>query len=134
GKVEPFTIEGLKPPVPPKTKADEPDDAEYPAVAAQRVAADGTLAIEIALDLPEEHKLNPLAPVTYRLQFDDGQSLFDAATVPARGKAEAEGKTARLALPLKSKTGKASLRIAATYAYCREGTGGLCRIATARWT
>ncbi|MEX0714943.1 MAG: thioredoxin-like domain-containing protein [Planctomycetaceae bacterium] len=134
GKVEPFVIDGLEPPPPPKTEHGEPDDAEYPAVAAQRLSAEGALAIEIALDLPAEHKLNPLAPVTYHLQLDDGQTLFDADTLPARGRAEAEGKTARISLPLSAATGKASLKLATTYAYCREGTGGLCRIATARWT
>ncbi|MEX0704000.1 MAG: thioredoxin-like domain-containing protein [Planctomycetales bacterium] len=136
-KVVPFEIAGLQPPAAPKPDAELADEGVgyYPNVAPQKVAADdGTLAIEIALDLPAGHKLNPLAPVTYRLQLDDGQSLFDAANVAGRGKAEAEGKTARISLPLKAKSGKASLILSATYAYCRDGNGGLCRIATARWT
>jgi sugar lactone lactonase YvrE/thiol-disulfide isomerase/thioredoxin len=136
GKVATLEIAGLEPPPALKPDAPEENDPHKPIkVAAQRVAAGQQLEFEAVLTLPEGYKLNPLAPITYRLAAGGEQSLVAAQSLGERNEIEfpAEGTTVRFAVPLASKTGKGELKLAVSYGYCRDGAGGLCKLGTLTW-
>ena len=44
-----------------------------------------------------------------------------------------EGTTTTLAIPTAKKTGEATLLLSVTYGYCRDGNGGVCKVATSHW-
>jgi hypothetical protein len=92
-----------------------------------------SLKFEVALVLPDDFKLNKLAPLTYRIAGDDGQKLLAADQLGKRQKAESDGATASFTVPLAESSGKATLDLSLTYGYCRDGVGGLCKIKTERW-
>ncbi len=134
GKLSVLTLDGLEPPKPANTDDDDfAPTKTITDVKPQTVASAESLRFEIALNLPEGYKLNKLAAVTYRLKADDGQKLIAAKRLHARQRAKAEGATATVTVPLVKKTGKATLELAVTYAFCRDGVGGLCKLKTASW-
>ena len=44
-----------------------------------------------------------------------------------------EGTAIKFGLPLAAKAGKADLKVTVSYGYCREGSGGLCKLGTLTW-
>ncbi len=134
GQVAELKIDDLKPPARPKPKQTDVADTNKPeAVPQQSIASADSLDFEVGLKLPEGFKLNKLAPVTYRLEAVGEQTLIAAEQLGSRRKATADGLTARLKIPLAQKTGKATLKLALSFVYCRDGVGGLCKLNTARW-
>src|SRR5262249_7121214 len=136
GKVSTLEIAGLAPPALVKTTAaDETDPRQPIKVAAQRVAAGQELQFEAGLTIPEGYKLNPLAPVTYRVAASGEQSLVAAENLGPRNQIDlpGEGTTVKFAVPLASKTGKGELKLTVNYGYCRDGAGGLCKLGKLTW-
>lgn len=132
-KMTVLTIEGLTPPD--STAAEEPVAAETheTAVPKQTVASGDHLSIQVRFHLPEEFKLNKLAPVKYTLKADGNPKLIPADALGSRQEAEANEEAATIKVPLAQKVGKATLHLAVTYSYCRDGVGGVCKFETARW-
>jgi thiol-disulfide isomerase/thioredoxin len=133
-----LTIDGLKPPKPAESSSDDGDlapDREFIGVKPQQVATAKNLSFEVTLSLPTGFKLNKLLPVTYRMKADGKQTLLAADILGPRIKATVskDGTTATVTLPLSAKTGKATLMLALSYGYCRDGVGGLCKLKTTRW-
>lgn len=136
GKTATLTIDGLTPPKPQKSSTSNDLAGRKPImVPAQKVAASDSLSFEIALAIPEGYKLNKLAPITYRVTAPGAQDLIAAAELNQRQEAEepTDGKSLQISLPLAAKSGKAELQLTLTYGYCREGTGGVCKINTVTW-
>jgi thiol-disulfide isomerase/thioredoxin len=133
-KVTEFAIAGLKPPARTKAKPTEVANKK-PAqkVPPQTVAAGKTLDFAVELKLPVGFKLNKLAPVIYKATAVGDQKLIAAGELNARKRATADGTTATVKLPLAAQTGAATLELALTFSYCRNGVGGLCKIKTVRW-
>jgi len=133
-KVSVFEIKGLAPP-----KQDVQKDAplanikEVIQVDPQTVAAGETVEFRVALALPKEFKLNKLAPVVYQLDAAEGQDLLVADKLGRRQRSEIDGATAQFSVPLSKKAGETTLDLKLTYAFCRDGVGGLCRVRTVRW-
>jgi thiol-disulfide isomerase/thioredoxin len=133
GKVELFPIAELRPPALPESGASQvskPPSIELPQ---QTVAAGTELRIEITPKLPRGYKLNPLFPHTFRLMADNEQSLVGAEHIGERQKAEIDGEALSISVPLAEERGEATFELAVTFGYCREGTGGLCKIHTEQW-
>lgn len=134
-KVSTLKIEGLTAPAPPTASSAEASTSKAVSVPAQRVKPGETLNFEVTLELPDEYKLNKQAPLTYRLAAAEAQKLISADDIGQREQIEApeEGTVLKFSIPLAEKSGKAELQITLTYGYCREGTGGLCKLGTATW-
>jgi hypothetical protein len=135
-KVATLEIAGLAPPAPVKPAAiDETDPRKPMKVAAQRVAAGQQLEFEAGLTIPEGYKLNPLAPIMYRVAASGEQSLVAADNLGQRTQIDLpeQGTTVKFAVPLASKTGKGELKLTISYGYCRDGAGGLCKLGTLTW-
>ncbi len=140
--VSTLTIAGLQPPKPPAELA----AFRVPAGAVEEQlkpvsvrAESGSIRLAVTLQLPEGFKINPLAPMSYRVDAGGG----DGPTKPGPVRRDALGKSARLAkpadtfeivLPVESAAGEDALRVAVNYFYCREGAEGICKMGTAVWT
>ena len=133
GRVEVFSVAGLKPPAPERPAESLTAKAELVELPRQTVAAGTSLPIEIAPKLPRGYKLNPLYPHTFRLSAEGDQTLVASEQLGERQKVEAEGDTLSIGIPLAQGDGEATFELAVTFGYCREGTGGLCKIHTQRW-
>jgi len=132
-----FTVEGLAAP--------QLDREAAPAVTlgsgqptieteGQVLAAGEEVTVEVALQIPDGYKLNDLAPVRARFSVEGEQSVVDAESLSGSHKAAVTENVARFPLKLTGEAGRASVKLALIYSYCRGGTGGLCKIHTARWT
>lgn len=129
-----FVVEGLTPPE--RTTSPRPATAG-PApkeVAQQRVKPGESLRFTIQFELPEGFKLNQLGQVTYTLNAAGEQGLIGVDQLNVRGEATAGELEATIEVPLAEQSGAATLELAVSYTYCREGTGGVCRFAQQAWS
>jgi thiol-disulfide isomerase/thioredoxin len=140
-KVRTITIEGLTPPEKP-----EPKEESGPFVGANEMkvppqsvkAADGKLTFKVALKLPAGFKINPLAPMTYRVDPSPAATAAPSTIVP-RGeigkfvKLETPATTFDFTLPASSSTGTDQIRVGLRYYYCREGKEGVCKTGSVVW-
>ena len=136
GTMTTLPLEGVTPPAPPKSSSALPDTTNVVAVPPQTIAAGKELAIEIALELPEGYKLNPLSPILYTLTATGDQPLVAAADLGVRLELDPpkEGTKVSLRLPTTGEPGEGQFELKVVYGYCRDGKGGLCKLATARWS
>jgi len=160
-KVSTLNIPGLKPPAAPAERA----PMEMPAGTVEEKLApvtvkpeNGRIRLAVTLELPSGFKINPLAPLAYRVERVAGNGKAKDAKSDAGGTAaesaapgktsggpirtDALGKSTRLkppaasfeiALPVEAATGKDTLRVTVNYYYCREGADGLCKAGIAAW-
>jgi thiol-disulfide isomerase/thioredoxin/sugar lactone lactonase YvrE len=140
GKLTTLALDGVAPPTLPKPEAVTPTAKDAIPVPAQTVAVGDSLAFDIALQLPEGYKLNPLSPVFYTLTAEGEQPLVAADHLGSRAEidppkaADAKEKnTVTIRVPAKNAAGQATFQLKVIYGYCREGKGGLCKLATAHW-
>lgn len=104
-------------------------------------AESGTIRLAVRLQLPEGYKINPLAPMSYRVAPAQGNGK--AAAQPGLVRRESLGKPVRLEkpaaefeipVPVAAAAGQETLNVAVNYFYCREGAEGLCKTGTVVWT
>ena len=133
GEMTELKIEGLQPPPKPKDVDTPTDSKAVNALSAQSISGD-RLVFEVRFKLPEGYKLNKLAKVTYKLEATGDQDLIAADQLKARKGADSKEDVAVISIPLAKPTGEAKLTLAVSYSYCRDGVGGLCKIATSRWS
>ena len=137
-EVRTLVIAGLKPPALPAAVAKRPAGSIERLPLAVLRAEHGKLRLRVELEFPEGYKINPLAPLEYRVE-DAQQAETNGAGVIVR---EGFGKSVRverpaaefeIRLPVKGETGRDAVRVAVDYYYCREGSEGLCKIGSAEW-
>ncbi|MDB5341001.1 MAG: ykuV [Planctomycetaceae bacterium] len=132
-KLSTLELTGLTPPKPTTSDDTEPSDLKAIEVADQTVKSGDQLRFQVTLAIPEDFKLNELAPVTYRLMAEGAQSVIDAKHLNQRDEATVSGHVATIAVPAASKTGKGNFQLQVTYSYCRDGKGGVCKFKTTAW-
>ncbi len=132
-KLSTLELTGLTAPKPITAEETVPSDLKAIEVADQTVKSGDQLRFQVTLAIPDEFKLNELAPVTYRLMADGAQSVIDAKHLNERDEATVSGHVATIAVPAASKTGKGNFQLQVTYSYCRDGKGGVCKFKTAVW-
>lgn len=130
-----LTIEGLTSPNPPtgNETAQAAANVKTVELELQELAATDKIPCKVEFTLPEGYKLNPQLPVTYTVKADGEQSLIATDALEGKHEAESEKGTATFAIPTSKKVGQATLRLAVTYGYCRDGNGGVCKIGTSHW-
>lgn len=97
------------------------------------INATNSIPVEVSFQLPESYKLNPLLPVSYRLKSDGEQTLIAKDQLNQKLEANSSHTTASISIPTTSTTGQATLMLSVTYGYCKDGKGGLCKVATSHW-
>lgn len=131
-----FSISGLQPP---KADAGLEDRAgglpetEALAVEAKSVGLGRAASMVVELSLPDGFKLNPLYPFAAVATSSGDQDIVSDDALGRRLKATVEDAAVKFSLPLTGKTGSADLSLVFSYGYCREGTGGVCKVGRAHW-
>lgn len=127
-------LSGLEPPKPVVSDGDIPVAGKAKKTSAKTVAAGSHLQFDVALDIPEGFKLNPLAPVVFRLQAEGKQTLVPVEHLGVREEVTPEDDQVTIQIPLAGKTGTGQFQLTVSYSYCKEGqTGGVCKLKSASW-
>jgi len=126
-------IEGLTPPNPPPPVESGTDPEDVVAMDPQIVKSGENLSFELTLPIPEDYKLNPESPVVYRIRSEEGQTLLQADQLDAKQEAAVADGKAAFSAKLAPAAGKGDLFVDVQYGYCREGKGGLCKLARFTW-
>lgn len=139
-RVSTLPIAGLKPPQPPAERRRSLVGAvEEKIEAAKAKAEEGAVRLAIEIELPPGYKINPLAPMAYRVEETPGASEAENRVVDRRefGRSmsiEKPSAEVEIRLPLEVAEGRESFRLVLDYYYCREGAEGLCKAGTVFWT
>jgi len=137
-QVSTLAIAGLKPPEPPAVAAKRPAGGIEKLPPAAVRAEHGAVRLRVELDLPSGYKINPLAPLEYRIdntQQEDGDAT-GAVVREGFGKPVRVEKPAaefEIRLPVSGQSGQDDVQVAVDYYYCRDGSEGLCKVGTAVW-
>ncbi|MEX2118598.1 MAG: thioredoxin-like domain-containing protein [Pirellulales bacterium] len=135
-QVATLEIAGLEPP---KLPDPEPRDSLVGATQIElppaKVSPSGQ-AIELAvqIELPPGYKMNPLAPMRYRVEAADGQGSVSREALGKPVQLDEPGKSFTISLPVTADTGRETLKVSLTYYYCQEGSEGLCKVGSVVWT
>ena len=135
-RVTTLELAGLEPPVPPE----EPPPSELKGAKQVKLpratvkAAGGKLKLAVAIELPEGYKLNPLAPLRYRVEAVGDAGPVDRAALGTPVTLEIPATSFPIELPLIETVGDAQLRVWLTYYFCQEGSEGLCKAGSVVWT
>ena len=134
GQVTEFVVEGLVPPVPPQAElARFPGEKNVVSVPASRVQLrDGKLRFSYRPALNAGEKLNPAAPVLFRVKSTDTTAISDEIQ-SERFEATVEEGEIQVAVPVSDDTTEFELKLAIIYQFCRDGVGGVCRQQTDVW-
>jgi DNA-binding beta-propeller fold protein YncE len=135
-KASTFEIAGLSEPTKPVRKSIDavPDGVQLLQVPPQMIAPGKALTLAVELQIPEDYKLNELAPLRAKLIANGKQTLIAEENLGRSIKGKADGQTAIFAIPLAAAEGSAQLQLSVTYSFCRGGVGGLCKLHTSRWS
>ena len=132
-KAREFPIEGLTAPQPVAEQHTASSSVRTVELAPQQIASSNGIDFKVEFTLPEGYKLNALLPVTYRVAMEGEQSLIAADQLNARTEATTDGESTKFRIPVTKQTGRATLLVALTYGYCRDGKGGLCKVDSVRF-
>jgi hypothetical protein len=142
-KVSTLAVTGLRLPEPDVTPKSLTAAVEEK-LAPQAVRAEaGAVRLKVRLQLPPAYRLNPLAPMAYRLEAAGGPAGAGGPQPAGPIRREGFGRPVRLEkpaevfeirLPVAAASGHDALRVVLDYYYCREGAEGLCKFSTVAWS
>ncbi|MEK6250194.1 MAG: hypothetical protein N2C12_18565, partial [Planctomycetales bacterium] len=132
-----LAIEGLKAP-----QTVEPPAADFPNARQIRLDSqtvkptDGSFTLSVDLALPKDWKINPLAPLRYKLtNTEDGGPIDRSALGKSIVLPESERRSHfGIQVPITTNAGKDVLQLTLTCYYCRSGAEGFCKVASVVWT
>ncbi len=131
-----FEVAGLSAPTKSvKQSADDtPSGVKFMQAPPQKIAAGKSVTLAVDLQIPEDYKLNELAPLRAKIVANGQQSVIAEENLGKTIKGKADGTTAVFEIPLSASEGSAQLQLSVTYSFCRGGVGGLCKLHTSRWS
>ncbi|MGE0610115.1 MAG: thioredoxin-like domain-containing protein [Pirellulales bacterium] len=135
-RVSTLQISGLQPPTAPAETAPIQEDAgTRVAVESREVkAVDEKVSLAVKLQLPEGYKVNPKAPMSYRVQPTTPQGAVDRTAIGKTTKLKEPAAEFEIPLPVTAGGDKDTVDVTVTYYYCKEGPGGLCKMGRVTWT
>tara|TARA_R110002072_G_scaffold302999_3_gene491124 strand:+ start:59722 stop:61914 length:2193 start_codon:yes stop_codon:yes gene_type:complete len=135
-QASPFEIVGLAEPIKPTGESTslESEGVQFLQLPPQKIAATDVMTLAVELQIPEDYKLNDLAPLRAKIVASSQQSLIAEERLGKSIKGKADGTTAIFEIPLAASEGSAQLQLSVTYSFCRGGVGGLCKLHTSRWS
>lgn len=135
-EVSTLEIAGLKPPAPrqPEPEADFANARQVMADAIALRPVDGRITLQLAPSLPLGYKINPLAPLVYRVDAAGDAGPVEASVRGKSIRVEAKELPVNVALPVTGDSGATTLKVGLTYYYCTTKPGGLCKMASVVWT
>ncbi|MGH7140592.1 MAG: hypothetical protein ACREHD_33080, partial [Pirellulales bacterium] len=94
---------------------------------------DGKVHLAVRLTLPEGYKINPQAPMAYRLESSAKSGAVNRRALGKSIKLEEPATDVDIDVPLSTDSGSDELKLTLTYYYCQEGGAGLCKVGAAAW-
>ena len=88
------------------------------------------IVVDVQLELPAGHKLNPSAPLQYTIQAG---GFVDSDFAGKTQIPETTSTRFTVQVPLQSKTGKSRFELAVKFFYCQQGLEAICRIASVKF-
>ena len=137
-QAEEFSISGLTPPKPAAEEEssaadDDDEDESVKEVERQTVKPGEKFHVQVSFTLPEGYKLNEEAPVKFKLEAVDKQSIVSADVLGKRTAAKIKKDQVVFDVPLAAQSGEGKLKLSLSYGYCRGGSSGLCKLGTSKW-
>jgi thiol-disulfide isomerase/thioredoxin len=146
-KVSSLPLNDLKPPQPTAKKNRSLSGAIEEKIEKAIVRPEnGTVRLSVEIELPAGFKINPLAPMAYRLEeipetekptSDENapsQILINREKFNKTQTIEKPAANVEIRLPLDKPEGRDRFRLIVDYYYCREGSEGVCKTATVYWS
>ncbi len=94
---------------------------------------DGLVWLKVALRLPAGFKINPTAPMRYKLTAEKETGPIDRAALGRSVKVDPPAAEFQIELPLTKAEGADTVDVTLDYYYCREGAEGVCRAGRTTW-
>ncbi len=139
-EVTTLTIKGLEPPKQ-ATYGQVDDQIDLPSNAKRTTfptatikPSDGAVKLSIDLKLPDKHRLNDLAPMSYKVEVLEGDPLFATAAVGKPVRITEPAPRLQLSVPVANEQGSAKVRVSLAFMYCAEGAEALCKIGGIEWS
>ncbi len=135
-QVTTLAIKGLEAPPAPTLAAQPPfpgaTEVELPAVRLKPV--DGKVRLQVALELPQGYRINPLAPLRYLIEGGIEKGPIGREALDKITSVEDKSPTFDIELPAMAGKGTERLKISLAYYYCQTGAEGVCKAGSVAWT
>jgi hypothetical protein len=130
-----LAIKGLEPPAPPKRdgKPKFPGADQVDLAAANLKPADGKVHLQVALELPPDFKINPVAPLRYLVESTSDAGPISREALGSLVTLDEPSAAFDIELPASSESGSEKLKISLAYYYCQEGSEGVCKAGSVVW-
>ncbi len=128
-----LVIKGLTPPTPPKQDPNEllaDTTSEAPVL---NVKAGEPVTVTIQFEFTDGYHLNELAAPLYKLTTSGDSKLIAEDSLNKKARAKADQKSATIPITLTGEKGSTELTVTVNYQYCKDGTGGLCKVGSHQW-
>jgi DNA-binding beta-propeller fold protein YncE len=134
-KVSTLVIDGLTPPALPESNAEValPGAKEVALPLTVVKPVDGQVRLDVQLELPSGWKINPRAPMSYRIQRVPKTGTVDRAPAEKATKVDEPSEQFSIMLPTAGISGQETMKVSLTYYYCQEGAEGLCKVGSVTW-
>lgn len=135
-RVKTLAIEGLGPPaaVDEQTRADPPEGHAIKVPPTELKPKDGAISLAVELTLPDGYKINPRAPMSYRVEAVEAKGPLRRAALGKSTRLKKPAARFEVPLPVDGTSGKDTVNLTLTYYYCQEGAEGLCKVGSAVWS
>lgn len=133
-RVVTLTITGLEAPAPVEPPAATPGGEVIDVPPMTLKPENGAIRLAIELTLPEGYKINPRAPMSYRVEAAAAKGPVRRAALGKSMKIKEPATSVDVQLPVDGASGEDVLKLSLTYYYCQEGAEGLCKVGTAIWS
>ncbi len=125
-------ISGLEPPRQKKRRS-APNTENAIRISEQIVTLETSFSVRVDLNIPQDCKLNSIAPVTWEVFQLDGDPILAPEATDGRSTAVVEAGQASFSVPLAETAGSGEIVVQLNYAYCGSEKGSVCRLASASW-
>ena len=85
------------------------------------------------MELPEGYKINPLAPLRYLVEADNGDGPLNRDALGKLMDVDTKSAMFDIDVPAAATSGAEKLRISLAYYYCQSGGEGLCKAGSVVW-
>jgi DNA-binding beta-propeller fold protein YncE len=135
-KVSTLEIRGLTPPPRPEPEV----AANLPGAKAVTLgptvlrAVEGAIRLAVNLKLPAGYKINPRAPMSYRVESANPTGPVNRQALGQSTRVKEPSTEFEVQLPVSASRGEDRLKLSLTYYYCQENAEGLCKVGSVAWT
>ena len=133
-QVRTLQFAGLAPPVAPSVGVPTLPNAQKIEIPMQQIRLGMNVILHVAIDLPAGFKLNPSAPMGYRLEATHKDEVVDRSEMGKYQRIKQPQVRFEVPVPLTRRTGSDQLKLSLVYYICRDGIEGICKVQGIEWT